>query len=168
MQLNLVVFCFLAILVNVAVSTEERKQQGNFHSDSPIVQQDHKWSGNKWDGDKWDKDKWDGDKGDKGDKDKWDGDKWDGDKWDTDKWDGDKWDKWDGDKGEKDKCLREHPLIKKGIKQVPFEFKRYNIVPDLIPEPPALLLEVYLCVCVPAWRVWLPVESFVLCALLLI
>lgn len=41
-----------------------------------------------------------------------------------------------------DECPRQYPLLTRFKQQVPYAFKRYGVVPDLIPNPPNLLLEV--------------------------
>lgn len=41
-----------------------------------------------------------------------------------------------------DKCSRQYSLIPRIIQQVPYGFKRYGVVPDLMQDPPAHLLEV--------------------------
>lgn len=41
-----------------------------------------------------------------------------------------------------DGCARQYPLTPKNSQQVPYAFKRYDIVPDLLDEAPAELLEV--------------------------
>lgn len=45
-----------------------------------------------------------------------------------------------------DGCTRQYPLTPKNAQQVPYAFKRYSVVPDLLAEPPADLLEVCFCV----------------------
>lgn len=49
-----------------------------------------------------------------------------------------------------DKCPREFPLTYKSVRQTPYEFERYKIVPDLLEEAPALYLEVCLLQILPA------------------
>lgn len=41
-----------------------------------------------------------------------------------------------------DKCSRQYPLIPRIRQQVPYGFRRYGVVPDLMQDPPANLLEV--------------------------
>lgn len=45
-----------------------------------------------------------------------------------------------------DECPRQYPLIPRIRQQVRYAFKRYGVVPDLLTNPPAHLLEVCLCV----------------------
>lgn len=41
-----------------------------------------------------------------------------------------------------DGCPRQYPLIPGHKQQIPYAFKRYGIVPDLLESPPTQLLEV--------------------------
>lgn len=41
-----------------------------------------------------------------------------------------------------DGCPRKYPLTPKNAQEVPYAFKRYSVVPHLLAEPPAELVEV--------------------------